>query len=157
MRTPPFFDTRTLPRTMSAIARSAVPCSIRRSPGAAVIQAPRLTSCSTLRDGSWANASRRTSSSSCVSLTGRRSRWRRQDWKELIPAKKTLQARCPLRCGLKDEIADRNQRRGHREQPQPQNVADAVSGVSAHARSKTQQQSTQQRKSCRVLNRVTRL
>ena len=34
--------------------------------------------------------------------------------------------RCPLGCRLKDEVGERNQRRGHREQPQPQNVADTV-------------------------------
>ena len=33
---------------------------------------------------------------------------------------------CPLRRGLKDEVWKRNQRRCHREQPQPQDVADAV-------------------------------
>ena len=103
------------------VGRRAV--SIKRSPGAAVVQEPRLTSCSTLRDGSCSNASRRTSS------VGRE--LDRTTFEVETPGLEGIDSseddapadRCPLRCGLKDEVWERNQRRGHREQPQPADAA----------------------------------
>ena len=74
-RTRPSFDTRTLPRTTSAMPLAGIPVLNQPLAGeTVVVHDPTLTSCTTLRGGRCANASPRTSSSSGVSATGRRSR-----------------------------------------------------------------------------------